>query len=455
MAKKFVFFIFLSIIIVFLLQNHPISEMNIDTSNPSNIEENNIILKPAVKEDWSRIWNTSVWTEGHGVAVDEITGDVYVAGHNNTPTYDIVLIKYDSAGDQQWNITWDNGAEELAYDVAVDSEGYIYICGGNGTFGPTDTDMLLLKFNSSGKFEWLRTLDKGFNDGCWGITIDNNDDICIVADSVGDFFVVKYNKTGHKQWETEYDDLTVYASGRRIAHDNLNNIYVSGINNTNPNSDILLVKFDNLGNQIWNKTWVGEKLDEGTGVAIDSNYNIYVSGIFNNTISSTGYDLILIKFDNNGNFIWNRTWGTDYDERRTESAVAVDSKDSVYITGGLSNDLTALLKYSSSGKLLWNITYNASVIGSYPNHLHDIYIDHSDNIYITGYVWDATENNYDIFLAKFLPDSGLTSGGGGDDDDDDDDDDETVIPGYNISYILGTLAVITIVLYKKGLGNSK
>ena len=95
--------------------------------------------------------------------------------------YNIVVIKIFSInnGEEQWNITWDNGLDEYGYDVALDSLGNIYVAGGNGTLYP-NFDFLLAKFNSSGGLVWKRTYDGGSYDGAWALTIDPQDMIYVV-----------------------------------------------------------------------------------------------------------------------------------------------------------------------------------------------------------------------------------------------------------------------------------
>jgi len=54
--------------------------------------------------------------------------------------------------------------------------------------------------------------------------------------------------------------------------------------------------------QLWNTTWGGVEGDSGYGVAIGSD-GVYVAGW---TLSfGVGGDLLLIKFDSDGNQLWN------------------------------------------------------------------------------------------------------------------------------------------------------
>ena len=87
----------------------------------------------------------------------------------------------------------------------------------------------------------------------------------------------------------------------------------------------------------------GTEDDCGRSVAIDSSGNSYVTGWFSGTVdfdpgagvdshTSNGfYDVFLSKFDQNGNFIWARTWGGPGDDYAY--SVAADYVGNVYVAG--------------------------------------------------------------------------------------------------------------------------
>ena len=90
--------------------------------------------------------------------------------------------------------------------------------------------------------------------------------------------------------------------------------------------DAFLSKFDANGDFQWACSWGGGANDHGYGVAIDGSGNVYVTGYFFGTVdfdpgegedahSAFGLDVVLSKFDSNGNFQWARTWGGAGDGR--------------------------------------------------------------------------------------------------------------------------------------------
>ncbi len=75
--------------------------------------------------------------------------NVYLAGSTLTfgaGSSDMVLVKYDSSGVQQWYHTWGGGKWDDGRGVAVDSSDNVYFAGYTYTFGAGYEDMALVKF---------------------------------------------------------------------------------------------------------------------------------------------------------------------------------------------------------------------------------------------------------------------------------------------------------------------
>ena len=114
------------------------------------------------------------------------------------------------------------------------------------------------------------------------------------------------------------------------------------------------------GNSEWNRTWgVYEEdfEDIARSVTRDSIGNYFIVGDSNNDTSS--YDIgFLLKYDVDGNYIWNQTWhGNGIVDCRD---VAVDSSNDIYVTGSIRNNgisVVNTLKFNSTGKLEWNSTW--------------------------------------------------------------------------------------------------
>lgn len=107
--------------------------------------------------------------------------------------------------------------------------------------------------------------------------------------------------------------------------------------------DVFIQKTDAGGNFVWAKGFGGDSFDYGTGVSSDNEGNVYITGVFENTVdfdpgenefplTSNGMqDIFLVKLDVNGDFEWARNFGgADYDE---STSVGVDELGNVYVSG--------------------------------------------------------------------------------------------------------------------------
>lgn len=415
----------LTILILLFLASIYIINFNNFASKPNKVIKNEVkdediysTLKTSLVEDWSVTWSEGVNEQGEGIAVDNSTGDIYVTGYIDDIDGDVILIKYNSNGIQQWNVTWDNGKDELGYDVAVDSQGFVYVAGSNGTFPGSSSDVLLLKFNSTGEQEWVRTWDSGENDAGWALKIDSQDNIYIAGRTKtleADLLLLKYDSSGVYKWNSTFGGPNGQY-GFDIALDSSNNIYVAGLDGPNPDFDLLLVKFNSSGSHEWNMTWGGTGNDQGFGVALDSGNGVYITG------KTTSYgalndDMVVVKYDTAGNWQWNRTWGTSFTDEA--KSIGVDSADNIYMYGFTKFANVSIVKYSTSGEFLWDKQWGNTPTYAYWGH--DLFLDSFDKIYITGKNRTGGIGIYDIFVTKLSIEAPgnftLSSNAGSPDDD--------------------------------------
>ena len=122
----------------------------------------------------------------------------------------------------------------------------------------------------------------------------------------------------------------------------------------NGESDILLVKIDNVGNEEWRKTFGGINRDEGNSVQQTTDGGYIISGT--TFVNSSNPDLWLIKTDSNGEEEWNKTFGGN---RGEYGGSVQQTSDGGYIfigsffTVGKNQDIW-LIKTDSNGEEEWN-----------------------------------------------------------------------------------------------------
>lgn len=162
---------------------------------------------------------------------------------------------------------------------------------------------------------------------------------------------MKCDSNGNKLW-TQLLGSTNWDDGCDIITDTNNNIYVIGKVKSDADghtimnegsADLILIKYESNGNKLWSKTlsstpsdqFPNNPIDYPTRIAIDSSNNLYITGStignFEGNTLVGWWDVFCIKYDSNGNKLWNTTLGTS--ELEDGYGVGVDSNNSIYISG--------------------------------------------------------------------------------------------------------------------------
>ena len=118
-----------------------------------------------------------------------------------------------------------------------------------------------------------------------------------------------------------------------------------GVNELTSNGffDVFVQKLDTDGNLVWVASVGGAFFDYGTGIETDAEGNVYVTGVYQETVdfdpsgetfeltSAGSEDIYVLKLDADGNFIWARGMGSPGYEEPT--SVGVDENGAVYVSG--------------------------------------------------------------------------------------------------------------------------
>ncbi len=231
--------------------------------------------------------------------------------------------------------------------ITIDSNNDVILVGGTTSFiGPG----FLVKYSSSGYEKWNKTGVKcdGFAGNYHrsnGLVIDSLDNIYIAS---GDQYILKYSSSGLKIWEKSWgSDISYYD----IDLDSSNNLYVSGAYDSSGPAglrDIIFVKFNNQGDYQWHRAWGGGQDDYNWGgIKIDDSDYIYLTGC-TWSYGAGSVDLVIIKYDNNGNQIWNKTWGNEW--YNVGYDIFIDSSFNIFIVGGSSNSFLLIKYYQTKPK---------------------------------------------------------------------------------------------------------
>ncbi len=365
--------------------------------------------------EWSTYLGGSANDFAYGVVLDE-EGNVYTTGSSDSTgwvsggydtvyngTRDAIAVKFSPSGEHLWSTYIGGTGRELAYGMAIDTEGNVYVAGETRSVG------------------WVTG---GFDTEFGGDT---------------DAFVTKLTGDGQHLWST-YLGGSGADIAREIEVDAEGNVYVTGVTGSagwvsggfntefSGPSDAFVAKLSPEGGHIWSTYLGGNGSDDGRGITVDLAGDVYVAGVTESegwvsggfdTEHGGGQDAFVAKLSFDGDHIWSTYFGGSGNDRALD--VAVDEIGAAYITGDTASDgwtsggyNTELggatdsfaVKISPQGEHIWS-TY---VGGDGSDRADGVTVDGAGNVFLIGRT-DSTDwveggfdtefnGSQDAFVAK-------------------------------------------------------
>ncbi|MDP8208608.1 MAG: T9SS type A sorting domain-containing protein [Candidatus Electryonea clarkiae] len=282
---------------------------------------------------------------------------------------DMWLIKTDSTGTEEWNQTFGGADQDYGLSVQQTNDGGYIVTGYTESFGAGDNDSWLIKTDSIGTEEWNRTF--GDADQDYGVSVQQtNDGGYIVTGNTESFgagdcdsWLIKTDSVGTEEWNRIFGGEN-YDNARSVQQTNDGGYILTGYGE----GGVWLIKTDSTGNDEWTQTFGGESFDYGYSVQQTTDGGYIIAG--GTASSGEGeFDVWLIKTDSNGDEDWNQTFGGI----RMDAGYSVQqTSDDGYIIAGLTES------YGAGREDVWLIRVAAEendIIESNASHPKDYILD--------------------------------------------------------------------------------
>lgn len=268
------------------------------------------------------------------------------------------VIKYDTNGKKIWAWTVDNpDSQEYISSMALDQFNNIYITGG-GLSATIENykHYITIKLDSNGFSIWKRYYEgPAIKDGvaydiaddvAYGIAVDDEGNIYVTGRSIGigthyDFATIKYDSSGNQIWLARYNSAT---NGDDIAGsmalDSKGNIYVTGDSSSDSGRNYATVKYDNNGNQLWVAQYSGQESGDDnydSKLVLDPSGNVYVTGrsiippFYYGYIANDYY--ATVKYDTNGKQLWVTRFKAPHSGFNDPQEIVLDADGNIFVTG--------------------------------------------------------------------------------------------------------------------------
>ncbi|HSH24522.1 MAG TPA: hypothetical protein VLA13_03175, partial [Massilibacterium sp.] len=367
-------------------------------------------------QPFERILGTTEEDGGHNIRQTSdggfiITGSTLPPGDDYRSVY---LLKTDVNGKVEWTSTYGNSRGiDTGSDVEQTSDGYL-VLGTTENWGEGGNDMMLVKFNSTGEFQWRKTYGGPDEDNGTAMLKTSDGGYALVGQTVPsggvgkNIFLVKVSADGTEQWRNNYGGGNG-ADGSGIVQLDDGNFILAGYTTIGDDFQVYLIKVSSSGSLIWEKNYGGSDYDIGSSINKTQDGNLLVCG-YTASKGAGARDGYILKIDLDGNLIWDKTYGT---ERSDQFGGVVETTDGNIIAVGISITRVTqdeqfnsafIVKTNSDGTQIWSQIYG----GELEDNFGEVRITNDGGAICVG-TTESFSKSGDIYLVK-VGSSGVVSG---------------------------------------------
>jgi hypothetical protein len=337
--------------------------------------------------------------EGYSIYPQSDGGYVF-NGANETATF---IVKTDSSGTvkSSKNIQIGNDPIVLPYFVQTRDGGYAFA-------GNTSTSYVLAKTDSQGNILWSKTYPSGAPLTFMRAMIQTSDGGFALAgfeqiadESEGRSWFAKTDNQGNLIWNETLSLPELDCPSAIIQEADGGFTLSDVIFSIEPNYALFrLVRTDQNGNILWNQTYG----DSGTYKNPECNSVIHTSDggyLLSGWLAGGSKNAWIVKTSADGQMLWNQSYG----ERKSAIVGACQTKDGGYVLAATKNVTESwLLKTGSFGNQVWNITFLGATFAGLEANYNSVFQTKDGGYIVLG----SKDGN--VWLTKLeSPNSGSTS----------------------------------------------
>ena len=302
---------------------------------------------------------------------------------------------------QGWELSFGGTKEDQGRAVIQTIDGGYVIAGYSESFGSdNDLDVYVVRTDVDGTELWSEVYDEGVTEHAYSIIQTEDKGFLIVGDinlpgEDFDIYLMKISPDGKFEWSKSYGNPGILEQGRDIAKSDDGGFVLIGKaeDPENGDEDIIIVKVDEDGNEIWTKTYGSDANETGNAIINFQDGYAFVGNAGNPQGANT--DIVLSHIDNEGVEVWSRSIVTDQAEEGRGLVATQDGGLAMVGYQGFNSDLL-IAKYSANGDSLWTTLLDFFGMGDEGNAIIEL---NNGDLIITGQT-EVNQSNVDILIAK-------------------------------------------------------
>jgi len=357
---------------------------------------------------WVRLYDGYGSESGRSI-YQTTDGGYIVAGYTNSfgaGGDDIWLLKFAGNGELMWQKTYGGSGRERGYSIQQTSDEGFIVAGSSQSLVGGDTDLLVLKLGSDGSVDWEKTYGGSEFDEARSIQEIAGGGYIVTGytRSFGfgnlDIWLLKLDTMGDLVWEKAFGGICTYEA-YTVKETTDGGYVVAGIVHSCElaNRDVLILKFDRDGDLLWRRNYGGGSSEYTYAIDQASDGGYIVAG-YTSSFGSTSYaDIWVLKLDSNGFISWQKTFGGNLFDR---AYATQHTTDGGYIVAGATqsygsgSDDMWLIKLDSSGGIEWQKVYG----GSDSDIAYSIKQVSDDGYIVAGRSFSFNEGNDGMIVLK-------------------------------------------------------
>ena len=305
---------------------------------------------------WTRVFGGERFDSGHSISAVSsggsiVAGQTYSFGHLNKA--DFWLIRLDDSGDTLWTRIIGGSRHDWAEYVTETTDGGFIVAGGTYSFGNGESDVWLVRLDSFGDTLWTRTY--GGEEIDWAESVHETSD--------GGFIL-------------------------------------SGSTNRNGDRNGWLIRTDINGDSLWTRSF-GDTLTDSFHPVKEVSNGDFIMGGFSHR-SGKGDEAWLIRTDDSGNLLWEKTFGDNGGDRIYDIEEMADGGFMVLAWtrsfGSGEHDIW-LLRTDENGEILKSKFYG----GELSDVAFSFQQTHDNGLILAGFTKSNGNGQSDAWLLKITP----------------------------------------------------
>jgi hypothetical protein len=328
---------------------------------------------------------------------------------------DAWLVRTDAYGNTMWTKSYGGTQFDFGNMVRITSDGGFIIAGFTSSYGAGGNDGWLIKTDVLGNIQWQKTFGNSGLQEFEAVVQTSDGGYAALGINYGtgtayyDFYLVKVDSLGNTEY-TKNIGGGGYEIGNSIQQTPDGGFILAGQSYSydGEDGDFYMVKTDNLGNVQWYKNYANPGLQECHHVQLVPGGGFILVGDADDLSSGLGdTDIWLIKTDDLGNVLWDKAiGGTKKDGGKTVE----NTLDGGFIIAGITrsfgliNPNYYLVKTDYAGNIEWQ---NSSYGSRHHDHAYRG-IETSDGGFAEVGYFRNSSNTSNYALVKLAPTGGVT-----------------------------------------------